>query len=338
MQAVQQPTRVRIVALDGATLNHGYRPGQDPGDNPWEPVAALGDLVVHERTPPELVLEKAAGAAVLLTNKALLPADVIRALPELRLIAVTATGANIVDLDAASRCGVVVSNVPEYATESVAQHVFALLLECTNAVGEHAAAVREGRWQRSTDWCFWTRPVVELSGKTMGIVGHGRIGSRVGQIARAFGMRVLAAGGTRDRARAGSFVEPATVERIFGESDVVSLHCPLTRETAQFVDAALLRTMKPGSILINTSRGALIDEHALAAALATGRPAAAALDVLSVEPARDNNPLLAAPNVVITPHMAWTTLEARRRLMLETAANVSAFLRGAPRNVLAGRP
>ena len=337
MQAVKRKNRIRIVVLDGATLNPGYRPGADPGDNPWDAVAALGELVVHERTPRELVRERAAGASVLLTNKTPIDADTIRALPDLKLICVLATGADIVDADAAASCGVVVCNVPEYATDSVAQHVFALLLECTNAVGDHAAAVRAGQWQQSPDWCFRTQPTIELAGKTMGIVGYGRIGSRVGGLAQAFGMHVLTAGTSHAQPGSDPFVEWTTMARVFAESDVVTLHCPLTRRSAGFVNASLLSSMKPHSILINTSRGGLIDEHALAAALAKGRPGAAALDVLSVEPARDNNPLLAAPNAVITPHMAWSTLAARQRLMRETAANVAAFLQGTPRNVLPPR-
>ncbi|MBI5503908.1 MAG: D-2-hydroxyacid dehydrogenase [Deltaproteobacteria bacterium] len=338
MQAAQRQERTRIVVLDGATLNPGYRVGESPGDNPWDEVAALGELLVYDRTPPASVLERAAGATVLLVNKTPLAAASIRALPALRLIAVTATGTNVVDIEAAASCAVAVCNVPEYATDSVAQHVFALLLEITNAVGEHASAVRAGRWQRSENFCFWTRPTSELAGKTMGIVGHGLIGSRVGELAHAFGMKVLASSPSRSRPAGYASFEWATTDRVFAESDVVSLHCPLTRDSAAFVNADLLARMKPQSILINTSRGALIDEQALAAALASGRPAAAALDVLSVEPARDDNPLLAAPGAVITPHMAWSTLAARQRLMHESAVNVAAFLHGRPRNLVTPAP
>jgi len=337
MQAAQRQGPIRIVVLDGAALNPGYRPGASPGDNPWDEVAALGQLVVHDRTPAASVLEHAAGAAVLLVNKTRITAASVGALPQLRLIAVTATGTDVVDVEAAASSGVTVCNVPEYAGASVAQHVFALLLEITNAVGENADAVMQGRWQRSEDFCFWTRPTIELAGKTFGIIGHGRIGARVGEIAHAFGMKVLAASPNRSRPPSYPCFEWASVERVFADSDVVSLHCPMTAANAGFVNAALLATMKPHAVLINTARGALVDEPALAAALALGRPAAAGLDVLSAEPARDDNPLLAAPQAVITPHMAWSTLAARRRLMHESAANVAAFLRGTPRNVVRRR-
>lgn len=335
MQTVQRQGLPRIVALDGATLNHGYRGAQARGDNPWDEMAALGDLMVYERTPPEQLLERAAGAAVLLVNKTPLDARSIRALAGLGLIAVTATGTNVVDVEAAVQCGVAVCNVPQYAGDSVAQHVLALLLEITNAVGEHALAVKDGRWQRSEDFCFWTRPTVELAGKTIGIVGHGRIGARVGELAHAFAMKVLASSPTRSRAATYEGFEWATTADIFAECDVVTLHCPLTRENTGFVNEALLATMKRHAILINTARGGLVDERALAAALAEGRPAAAALDVLSQEPPSDDNPLLASPRAVITPHMAWSTLAARRRLMRESVANVAAFLGGRPRNVVA---
>ncbi len=334
MQATQQQVPTRIVVLDGATLNPGYSAGQSCGDNPWDEIAALGELSVHDRTPAACVLERAAGAAVLLVNKTRLEAAVIRALPQLRLIAVTATGTDVVDVQAAADCGVVVCNVAQYASDSVAQHVFALLLEITNAVGEHSRSVREGRWQRSPDFCYWIRPTIELAGKTLGLVGHGRIGARVGEIGHALGMDVMASSLSRSRPALYPSFRWESVEQVFAEADVVSLHCPLTRENAGFVGAALLASMKPHSILINTSRGALVDEHALAGALACGRPAAAALDVLSVEPPIDDNPLLAAPEAVITPHMAWSTLAARRRLMRESAANVAAFLAGRPRNVV----
>ncbi|HYB97797.1 MAG TPA: D-2-hydroxyacid dehydrogenase [Candidatus Limnocylindrales bacterium] len=318
----------KIVVLDGATL--------DPGDNPWTDVAALGTLVVHERTSPEAVVERARGAAIILTNKTLITADALNALPELRMIAVLATGTNVVDLEAAAARGIVVCNVPEYSTESVAQHVFALLLEVTNAVGAHAMAVAEGAWSRSADFSFWLRTTTELAGKTFGIVGHGRIGCRVGEIASAFGMRILAHSPSRSRPGSYRGFAWASVEQIFEQADIVSLHCPLTDDNERFVDASLLRRMRSGSILINTARGGLIDEAALARALASGRPAAAALDVLSAEPPPSDHPLLSAPACWITPHMAWSTLAARQRLMRETAQNVRAFLDGTPRNVVVG--
>ncbi|HYC53787.1 MAG TPA: D-2-hydroxyacid dehydrogenase [Candidatus Binatia bacterium] len=318
----------KIVVLDGATLN--------PGDNPWDAVAALGELEVHDRTPAEAVIQRANGASVVLTNKTPIDAAALEALPQLRMISVLATGTNVIDLVAAERAGVVVCNVPEYSTESVAQHVFALLLEVTSAVGEHAAAVRAGQWSRSDDFSFWLRPTAELAGKVFGIVGHGRIGARVGEIAHAFGMSVLAHSPSRSRAAAYERFSWASVEDIFARSDIVSLHCPLTATNERFVGAALLASMRDQSILLNTARGGLIDEPALAAALAEGRPAAAALDVLSQEPPPPGHPLLQARHCWITPHLAWSTLSARRRLMHETARNVRAFLEGEPRNVVSG--
>jgi glycerate dehydrogenase len=317
--------RPRIVVLDGYTLN--------PGDNPWDAVAALGEMVVHERTPSDLVAERAAGADIVLTNKTLLSADALAQLPRLRFICVLATGYNVVDVAAARLRGIPVANVPEYGTDSVAQHVFALLLELCHRVGEHAAAVRAGAWTRCPDFSFWTAPPIELVGTTMGIVGYGRIGRRVGALARAFGMRVIANGG-RLAPVPGEAVEPRAIADLFAEADIVSLHCPLTADNAAFVNRDLLRRMKPTSFLINTARGGLVDEAALAAALRDGVIAGAAVDVVASEPMRADNPLLAAPNCVVTPHMAWASLAARRRLMAATAANIRAYLAGAPINVV----
>ena len=312
--------------LDGATLA--------PGDNPWDEVAELGQLVVYERTPLHLVVERTAAADIVLTNKTPLNAASLEALPRLRMIGVLATGTNVVDLDAAGRLGIVVANVPEYSTDSVAQHVFALLLDVTNVVAEHADAVRAGRWAASPDFSFWLRPTTELAGKTFGIIGHGRIGARAGQIAHALRMNVLAYSPSR---RVVAEYQPfawGSVEEIFASADVVSLHCPLTPQNERFVSAERLSSMRPGSVLLNTSRGALIDEVALAAALRAGRPAAAALDVLSQEPPPIDHPLLLADNCRITPHIAWSSVAARRRLMHETAANIRAFMNGSPRNVV----
>lgn len=318
----------RIVVLDGATLN--------PGDNPWDGLAALGDLVVHEWTAPEDLVGRAAGAAVLVVNKAHLAAAAIDRLPELRFVAVTATGVNVVDLEAARRRGILVSNVPEYGTDSVAQHAIALLLELCVGVGEHSAAVRAGDWTRSRDFSFWRRPLIELAGLTMGIVGFGRIGRRVGDLAHALGMRVLAVPrrtGLRDAPPWGPF-EWRDLPALFRESDVVSLHCALGPDNERFVDEALLRTMKPGAYLLNTSRGPLVDEPALARALHEGWIAGAGLDVVAREPMAADNPLRGAPHCIITPHNAWATVAARRRLMATTVENVRAFLAGAPVNVV----
>jgi glycerate dehydrogenase len=309
---------VRIVVLDGHTLN--------PGDNPWDPVARLGALVVFERTPPALVVDRARDAEIVLTNKTPLAAPILAALPRLRFVAVLATGYDVVDVAAARARGVVVSNVPQYGRDSVAQHTFALLLELCNHTGLHAAAVSAGEWSRSADFCFWKAPIVELAGLTMGIVGFGSIGRRVAEIARAFGLRVMT---TSTRA-----ADRAELTRLFADADVVSLHCSLTADNARFVDRTLLRRMKPSAFLINTARGGLVDEAALRAALDAGEIAAAALDVASSEPIDPANPLLGAPNLILTPHIAWASLAARRRLMAITARNVEAFLAGAPINVV----
>lgn len=319
---------MRIVVLDGATLN--------PGDNPWDGLACLGELVVHESSAPAEIPPRAAGADVVVVNKAALDAATIERLPRLRFVAVTATGVNVVDLAAARRRGIPVSNVPEYGTDSVAQHAIALLLELCVGVGEHAAAVRGGEWTRARDFSFWHRPLVELAGLTMGIVGFGRIGRRVGELAHALGMAVLAV-----PPRAGGGAPPPwqpfawrDLAGLFRESDVVSLHCALGADNERFVNDALLRTMKPTAYLLNTARGGLVDEPALARALAEGRLGGAGLDVVSREPMAADNPLLGAPRCVITPHNAWATLAARRRLMATTVENVRAFLAGAPVNVV----
>lgn len=311
------PERVRIVVLDGYTVN--------PGDNPWEPVASLGDLTVFERTPPLQIVERARDAEILLTNKTPLGAATLAELASLRFISVLATGYNVVDVAAAGARGIAVSNVPEYATSSVAQHTFALLLELVNRVGLHAAAVFAGEWSRSEDFCLWKAPVVELTGRRLGIVGLGRIGRRVAEIAGAFGMKVTSVG---------SRATPSEVADLFSAADVVSLHCPLTAENARFIDRALLRKMKPTAFLINTARGGLIDEAALRAALEAGELAGAALDVAAREPIDPQSPLLGAPNLILTPHVAWASLAARARLMEATARNIAAFLRGAPINLV----
>lgn len=314
---------MKIVVLDGHTAN--------PGDLDWAPLGELGELTVYERTPAALTVERARGAQVALTNKVPLGAAELAALPELRYIGVLATGYNVVDVAVAKECGVVVSNVPAYSTPSVAQQVFALLLELTRGTGRHAALVREGRWCAAPDFTFWDGPQVELAGLTMGLVGFGAIGQAVARIAQAFGMRVLVH--TRSPAPA-LWPEVAFVGRdeLFARADVVSLHCPLTDETRQLVDGARLATMKPSAYLINTGRGPLVDEAALAAALHAGRIAGAGVDVLVQEPPPADNPLLTAPNCVITPHLAWATRAARARLLETAIANVRAYLAGQPQN------
>jgi glycerate dehydrogenase len=319
---------MKIVVLDGHTLN--------PGDNPWDEVARLGELAVYDRTPEDRIVERAADAEILLTNKTRLTADALERLPRLGFISVLATGYNVVDVAAARRRGIPVSNVPEYGTDSVAQHTFALLLELCQRVGEHDLAVEAGEWTRSPDFCFWKAPPIELAGLTLGIVGYGRIGQRVGELAHAFGMAVLAAGGTRRPVPAYRPFDWTELPELFERADAVTLHCPLTNQNERFVDRTLLRRMKRSAFLLNTARGPLIDEPALAAALRAAEIAGAAVDVVSAEPIRADNPLLTAPNCIITPHMAWGSLAARRRLMAETVRNVQAFLAGAPVNVVNG--
>jgi glycerate dehydrogenase len=269
---------------------------------------------------------RARDADVLLTNKTPLTAETLALLPRLRFVAVLATGYNVVDTAAARARGVPVANVPEYGTDSVAQHVFALLLELCHHVGLHDTAVKTGEWTRAPDFCFWKTPLIELAGATMGIVGHGRIGRRVGELAKAFGMQVVIAG------RPGS--RSASVAEVFATTDVVSLHCPLTADNERFVNRALLQRMKPSAFFINTARGALVDEAALAEALNAGTLAGAAVDVVSTEPMRADNPLLAARNCIVTPHIAWASLAARRRLMAAAVRNVEAFVAGRPINVV----
>lgn len=309
--------RPRIVVLDGHTLN--------PGDLSWTALEALGDCTIHAHTPTAEIVARAAGAPIILTNKTPLSAATLAALPDLRYIGVLATGYNVVDVAAARARGIPVANVPLYGTASVAQHVFALLLELTQHVGRHSASVRAGRWSESRDFCFWETPLLELSGRTLGIVGAGRIGSAVARIAEAFGMKVVFARRSGGRAE---------LEQVLRTADVISLHCPLTDDTRHLINATTLGWMKPSVLLINTSRGPLIDEAALAAALHAGQIAGAGLDVLSTEPPPAGNPLFTAPNCVITPHIAWATRAARERLMGTAIANVAAFLAGKPENVV----
>ena len=315
---------MKICVLDGHTLN--------PGDLSWEALQRLGSCTIHDRTPPDEVAGRAAGAEVLITNKAIVGREQIAALPSLRLVAVTATGFNIVDVVAAREHGIVVSNVPGYGTRSVAQHVFALLLELTQRVGDHSRSARGDGWPSAKDWSFWEGELIELDGLTLGIVGLGEIGSMVARIGEAFGMRVLATRSSR-RPMPGNAIA-ADLDEIFAASDVITLHCPLTPETRGMVDEARLGRMKRSAFLINTARGPLVDESALAAALDSGRIAGAGLDVLAQEPPTLGNPLLSARNCIITPHLAWASRSARARLMDATVANVRAFIAGSPSNVV----
>lgn len=316
---------VKIVVLDGYTMN--------PGDLSWEGLEGLGECAVYERTPPERVVERAAGAEVVLTNKVVLDGAVMARLPALKYIGVLATGYNVVDTAAARERGIVVTNVPAYSTRSVAQLVMALVLELAHHVGDHSRGVHEGRWTRSPDFAYWDWPLVELDGLAMGIVGFGQTGRAVADLARAFGMRVLVHTRTPT---AGPGVEFVDLETLLRRSDVVSLHCPLTPETEGLVNAKRLALMKPTAFLINTSRGPVVNERDLAEALNTGRIAGAGLDVLSTEPPKADNPLLAAKNCFITPHFAWATRAARERMMKTVVANVRGFLAGRPQNVVNG--
>ncbi len=317
---------MKIVVLDGHTTN--------PGDNPWDVVEALGDVRVYDRTPDEQILQRSAGADILITNKTPLFEETIDQLPDLKLIAVLATGVNNIDLQAAAARGIVVSNVPAYSTDSVAQYTFALLLELCHHVARHSEAVHAGRWTAGPYFCFWDTPQIELAGKTMGIVGYGQIGTRVGAIAHAMGMNVIASTRTPKAAPGYEPFEWVSLEELFTRADVVSLHCPLTDTNAGFVDAHLLGLMKPTAFLINTARGAIVNETDLKEALNQDKIAGAGLDVVSVEPIHEDNPLLKAKNCVMTPHIAWAALAARKRLMRITAENVRAFIAGKPVNVV----
>jgi glycerate dehydrogenase len=308
---------MKIVVLDGHTLN--------PGDLSWDPLRKLGSCEIYERSSPEEIIPRSASAEIVLTNKVPLNRTYMAAVPTLKYIGVTATGYNIVDVTAARERNIEVTNVPTYGTKSVAQMTFALLLELAQHVGHHAQTVREGRWTRSPDFCYWDYPLIELDGLSMGIIGYGRIGQAVGELAQAFGMKVIAH--TRKQSA-------ADLGELFRNSDVISLHCPLTPETKHLINAERLTWMKPTAFLLNTSRGPLIDEPALAKALNDERIAGAGLDVLAVEPPLADNPLFTAKNCFITPHIAWATRAARSRLMDASIDNVRAFLAGKPKNVV----
>lgn len=315
---------MRIVYIDSYTAN--------PGDLSWDQFKKLGEFADYNRTPPEQVVERLRAADAVLTNKVMFDAKTIAALPKLKYIGVTATGYNIVDVEAAKKRGVTVTNVPAYSTPDVAQAVFALLLELTNHTSHYDRAVHEGRWSASPDFCYWDLPLTALSGLTMGIAGFGNIGQAVAVLAQAFGMKVLVH--TRTPRADAKGVELCGLDDLFSRADVVSLHCPLTPETEGFVNAERLARMKSSAYLVNTSRGKLVDEQALAAALNEGRLAGAGLDVLSTEPPKRDNPLLKARNCVIMPHIGWASVAARKRLLDVACANLKAFIAGQPLNVV----
>nr|VFK22536.1 MAG: glycerate dehydrogenase [Candidatus Kentron sp. MB]VFK28885.1 MAG: glycerate dehydrogenase [Candidatus Kentron sp. MB]VFK74134.1 MAG: glycerate dehydrogenase [Candidatus Kentron sp. MB] len=318
--------KMRIVVLDGYTLN--------PGDLSWTELQSLGECDIHERTSMKETVHRAQDATVLLTNKTVLDAGIIAQLPHLKYIGVLATGYNVVDIEAAARRGIPVTNVPEYGTGSVNQMVFAHILNFYNRVAQYNHSVQQGDWHRSPDFCFQKYPLIELSGKTMGIVGLGQIGMAVAISALAFGMKVLAYKPSAPKDPLPVGIVLMELETVFRESDIVTLHCPLTPQNRGFVNAELLDKMKSNAFLVNTSRGPLIDEYALAHALDNGRIAGAGLDVLTQEPPAPDCPLFTARNCFITPHVAWATRDARARLMKTAIDNLRAFLRGERRNVV----
>ena len=312
---------MKICILDGYSLN--------PGDLDWSPVERLGDVTLFDRTPADKIVERAADADIVLTNKVPFSADTLRQLPRLRFICVLATGYNIIDTEAAARQGVVVANIPAYSTMSVAQMAFAHILNITNHVASYAREVADGKWTNCPDFCFWDSALTELAGKTMGIVGLGNTGMATARIAVAMGMKVVAlTSKSADTLPEG--ITPAPLDDVLASADVVSLHCPLTPSTRNLINAASIAKMKPSAILINTGRGPLVDEQAVADALNGGRLAAFGADVLSQEPPRGDNPLLSARNCFLTPHIAWATLEARTRLMSTATENVRQFIAGEP--------
>jgi glycerate dehydrogenase len=315
---------MKIVVLDGFSLN--------PGDLSWESLEKLGDVTVHERTYPEQLVEFAREAEILLTNKTPVNETHFAQLPKLKYIGVLATGYNIVDVDAAERRGIIVTNVPSYGTQAVAQYVFAHLLEICGRVAMHSDLVKSGQWSLKEEFCFWEKPLIELYGKTLGIIGTGRIGLETAKIAQAFGMKVCAYSRTVKPELETETFRFVSLYELYADSDVISLHCPLTEETRHMIDSEAFSKMKQGVILINTSRGPLIDEDALAEALQSGTVSAAGLDVLSVEPPRADHPLFKFENCNITPHIAWAPTETRKRLMGIAVKNIESFLNGNPIN------
>ena len=317
---------MKIVILDGYALN--------PGDLSYEPLRQFGELTIYDRTDTEdEAIARIADSEIVLVNKLPVTERLLDACPSIRLICVQATGYNTVDYAACARLGIPVTNVPTYGTAAVAQFTFALMLELCHRVGHHDVLVHAGRWESCGSFCFWDTPQMELAGKTLGIVGFGRIGQAVANIARAFGMNVLSYSRTR-RPEGEALAKYVDLDTLLAQSDFVSLHCPLTPATAKLINAGTLAKMKAGAILINTSRGGLVDEAAVKAALESGRLRAAAVDVVSEEPITAGNPLLTAPNCIITPHMAWAPLESRQRLLDCVVENIRCFLEGKPQNVV----
>ena len=317
---------MKIVVLDGYTLN--------PGDLSWDRIKANGELTVYDRTPFDKIVERARGAEIIFTNKTPLSSQVLKDLPGLKYIGVLATGYNVVDTAAAKELGITVTNIPTYGTMAVAQFTFALLLEICHHVWAHSEAVKHGAWSQNPDFCFWNYPLIELAGKTMGIIGFGRIGRSVAEIAQALGMKVLAYDSYRDDSLETESLRYAELDELLAIADVISLHCPLFETNKGMINRNAIAKMKDGVMIINTSRGPLIVEEDLAEALNNGKVAGAAVDVLAVEPPKSDNPLLNAKNCIVTPHIAWAPKESRERLMNIAADNLERFLAGNPVNVV----
>ncbi len=315
---------MNIVVLDGYTLN--------PGDLSWDRIKELGNCTVYDRTPHELTVERAKYADAVYTNKVILNLEILEQLPTLKFIGVLATGYNVVDIDAAKRAGITVTNIPAYSTESVAQMVFSHILHFVQNVAVHAQSVDAGDWSKSIDFAYWKTPQTELAGKTLGIIGFGQIGQAVAKIGLAFRMKVIF--NNRSKKETGLTAKQVDLDTLLNESDFISINCPLTPENAGFINKDSIRKMKPGAFLVNTGRGPLIHEQDLADALNNGRIAGAGLDVLATEPAKKDNPLIGAKNCFITPHIAWATLEARSRLMRIAVENLKSYLSGTPQNVV----
>ena len=319
---------MKAVILDGYTIN--------PGDLSWQKLAEMVELEAHDYTPPtdrSETIKRIGDAEILLTSKSIIDEEVFANCPNLKFLSVLATGYNVVDIEAARKHNVTVSNVPAYSTDTVAQHTIALLLEICNNVGHHAKTVMDGRWSKSRDFCYWDFPVMELAGKTMGIVGFGNIGQKVADIAAALGMKVMVYNSHRVGEK-NKFGEYVSLDKFLSESDIISLHCPMTSETKEFVREENIAKMKDGVIILNTSRGQLIKDEDLKEALESGKVGAAGLDVVSVEPMKEDNPLLKAKNIFITPHIAWASKEARQRLIDVTVGNIKAFIDKKPINVV----
>ncbi len=317
---------IKITILDGNALN--------PGDLSWEGFEEMGQVTLYDRTPQDKTAERIGDAEIVLTNKTAITREVLDQCPSIRYVGVLATGYNVVDVEAAREKGVVVTNIPSYGTDAVAQYAFALLLELCHHVGLHDESVKAGEWEHCPDFCYWKTPLMELAGKTMGIIGFGRIGQRTGKIAQAFGMKVLACDRYQNPELENESCHYVSLEHLLAQSDVISLHCPLLPETKGLINRENIETMKKGVLIINTSRGDLVVEKDLAEALSSGKVGGAAADVVSTEPIRGDNPLLAAPNMIITPHMAWGAKESRQRLMDQAVRNLKAFLEGGEVNVV----